>query len=139
MCAAVFFGGCAREVELLHHDGGFDGAGGGEEFFSPCGGAAGGGGDDAAGTVDKLGVGGLHVDHQVAVDAAAPRTMTPVESMLSTILVAVPAFMRVEPVTASASGGGRDGDLGGDGEFRAGHATEAEGQRAEACGRGRWR
>ena len=54
----------------MHDDGGFDGAACGEEL---CGGGlidAGGGGDDALGAVDQLGVGGLHVDHEVAVDGS---------------------------------------------------------------------
>src|ERR1035437_5871561 len=40
---------------------------------------------------------------------APVRIMTPVESMLRTSLVAVPAFMRVEPVTTSGPGTGATG------------------------------
>jgi len=53
-------------------------------------------GDDAHGTLAQLGVGRLHVYHQVAVDVPS-WIMTAELSMFSTSLVAVPAFMRVEP------------------------------------------
>src|ERR1700730_2354822 len=68
------FGGGAVDGEILHDDGGFYVAGFLEEF----GGSAlafrsfeaGGGHDDALGSVDELGVGGLDVDHEVAVDGS---------------------------------------------------------------------
>ncbi len=70
-CGEEFgFGGGTGERELLHDDGGFDGAG---LFEQVRGGGlvdSGGCGDDALGAVDELGVGGLHVDHEVAVDGS---------------------------------------------------------------------
>ena len=55
---------------------------------------------DALAPVDQLVVPGAQVHHQVAVDLAS-RIIAPVVRVLSTSLVAVPAFMRVEPVTTS--------------------------------------
>ena len=64
------FGGGAVDREFLHDDGGFYAVGLVEEFgggglVDSCGGH-----DDALGAVDQLGVGGLHVDHEVAVDGS---------------------------------------------------------------------
>ncbi len=64
------FGGGAVDGEFLHDYGGFYAAG----FFEEGGGCGlvdvGGGHDDALGSVDKFGVGGLDVDHEVAVDGS---------------------------------------------------------------------
>ena len=79
---------------------------------------AGGGDDDAVGAVDELGVGGLDIDHEVAVDVLPVWIMTPVESMLRTSLVAVPALRRVEPVRTSGPVSGGDGDVGDGGRGR---------------------
>ena len=68
------FSSGAVDGEFLHDDGGFYAAGFFEELCS--GGLAfrsleaGGGHDDALGAVDEFGVGGLEVDHEVAVDGS---------------------------------------------------------------------
>ena len=62
---------------------------------------------------------------------APVRTMTPVESMLRTSLVAVPAFMRVEPVRTSGPVAGVMAMSAFGGEGGVGDAGEADGEGAE--------
>ena len=64
------FGGGTVDGQLLHGDGGLYGAGFGEELGGGGLIDSGGGHDDALGAVDELGVGGLEVDHEVAVDGS---------------------------------------------------------------------
>ena len=56
--------------------------------------------------------------------------------MLRTSLVAVPAFMRVEPVRTSGPVSWGDGDVGGLGERGVGDAGEADGEGSEGAGVG---
>ncbi len=70
--------------------------------------------DDALGPVDKFGVGGREVDHEVAVDGSGFDHDSGGEHVEDE-LGAVPAFRRVLPVMTSGPRDGGDGDVGGGG------------------------
>ena len=62
------------------------------------------------------------------------RIMAPVLSILSTIFVAVPAFMRVEPLTTSGPTTTANADIAVGGELRIAIATDADGKGTDALG-----
>jgi hypothetical protein len=58
--------------------------------------------DEALGTLYELAVERLQVDHEILGTPCRKRSWPPVYTMLRTSFCAVPAFIRVEPVTIPA-------------------------------------
>ena len=91
----------ARERALLHDDRGADASARTIDQLACCRALDSGHlHHDALAAVDELRVRCAQVDHEIA-ERLAERIIAPVVIVLSTSFVAVPAFMRVEPVTAS--------------------------------------
>jgi hypothetical protein len=129
------FGGGAVERELLHDDSGLYAAGSFEEGRGGGLVDAGGGHDDAVGAIDELGVGGLHVHHEVAVDGSGLDHDAGGEHVEDELGCGAGFEARAAGEDFGAGEGG-DGDVGGGGHGGVGDAGERNGEGAEGIGVG---
>jgi len=127
------FGGGAVEVEFLHGDGGFYAAGIFEEFCGGCLVDAGGGHDDALGAIDEFRVGGLDVDHEVAVDGSGFDHDAGADHVEDELGGGAGFEARAAGDDFGAGERG-DGDVGQGGHGGVGDAGESDGEAAEWIG-----